>query len=168
MVTKWTYSQSVFQYSSNTAGAVAHILSPYTSESREIYLVGHDLERDISAFRDIGFDLRRISSAAHPIDSQLIHQAWRGETQGRSLKMVLTDLGIYGINFHNAGNDAVYTLQGVLAVAIEAVADQAARERGEVHVPALGREREEQLAERKRVDEERKRQAEEGEGSSAA
>ncbi len=41
------------------------------------------------------------------------------ESNPRSLGSILAELGIIGWNLHNAGNDAVYTLQAMIAIAIK-------------------------------------------------
>lgn len=73
----------------------------------------------------MGVELWGISGvASRTLDSKDMHQAWRGEPQGRSLGMVLTDLGIEHSNLHNAGNDAAYTMQAMLGVAIRERVDK--------------------------------------------
>lgn len=47
-------------------------------------------------------------------------QVSRDHPTGRSLGAVLNDLEISHTYLHNAGNDAVYTMQAMLALAIEA------------------------------------------------
>lgn len=60
------------------------------------------------------------------LDTKDMHQAWREETQGRSLVFVLQDLDIPSKNLHNAGNDAAYTLRAMLGLAVRAKTDEQA------------------------------------------
>ncbi|OHE94659.1 QDE-2-interacting protein [Colletotrichum orchidophilum] len=87
---------------------------------RNIVLLGHDLGADLGYMKKMGVELWSISGvASRTLDSKDMHQAWRAESQGRSLGMVLTDLGIAHSNLHNAGNDAAYTMQAMLGVAVK-------------------------------------------------
>lgn len=83
-------------------------------------LVGHDAKQDMQYLADIGVDLIGMRCISRVLDSQAIHLSWSNSTNGRSLQQVLVDLGLWGKNFHNAGNDAVYTLRALIGVAIEA------------------------------------------------
>jgi hypothetical protein len=52
-------------------------------------------------------------------DTTCMWRYLRRETNPRSLGSILAELGIIGWNLHNAGNDAVYTLQAMVAIAIK-------------------------------------------------
>lgn len=47
------------------------------------------------------------------------------------------DLGLVGINYHNAGNDAVYTLHALIGVAIEEKRQREIEAEGEQYKPEL-------------------------------
>lgn len=52
---------------------------------------------------------------------------WRHLTRDqnpRSLGTILGELGIIGWNLHNAGNDAAYTLQAMIGIAVKAIVDK--------------------------------------------
>ena len=105
--------------------------------SREIVLVGHDTKQDIQYLASIGVDVTEMKSITRMLDSQAIHQAWKGIDSGRSLEGVLADLGIASKHLHNAGNDAVFTLQALIGVSIEAMRQCEAEMTGEEYEPEL-------------------------------
>ncbi|KAK2011407.1 QDE-2-interacting protein [Colletotrichum eremochloae] len=91
---------------------------------RNVVLLGHDLRSDIAYLERIDVELWGIGGVmSRTLDTKDMYQAWRQETQGRSLAVVLTDLGIPHSNLHNAGNDAAYTMQAMLGLAVAARID---------------------------------------------
>ena len=53
-----------------------------------------------------------------------MYRSLKREQNPRSLGSVLADLDIMGWNLHNAGNDAAYTLQAMLAIAVKAITEK--------------------------------------------
>lgn len=100
-------------------------------------LVAHDVMQDIRYLSDIGLEIRDLQDMKGTIDTREMHQAWRDSDSGRRLQAVLADLGIASANLHNAGNNAVYTLRGVMGLAVEQVRKDEANDRNEEYVPAL-------------------------------
>jgi hypothetical protein len=49
-----------------------------------------------------------------------MYRAFRRESQPRNLGSILADLDIAGWDLHNGGNDAVYTLQAMVGIALRA------------------------------------------------
>ncbi|KAK1976119.1 QDE-2-interacting protein [Colletotrichum cereale] len=91
---------------------------------RNVVLLGHDLRSDLGYLETINVELWGIGGVmSRTLDTKDMYQAWRQETQGRSLATVLTDLGIPHSNLHNAGNDAAYTMQAMLGLAVAARVD---------------------------------------------
>ncbi|OBT84916.1 hypothetical protein VE02_06573, partial [Pseudogymnoascus sp. 03VT05] len=59
-----------------------------------------------------------------------MYRAFRREPNNSGLGKVLADLDIAGWDLHNAGNDAVYTLQAMVAIAVKSLVEkQGIRER---------------------------------------
>ncbi|KAK2058156.1 QDE-2-interacting protein [Colletotrichum caudatum] len=88
---------------------------------RNVVLLGHDLRSDIGYLERMNVELWGVGGVmSRTLDTKDMYQAWRQETQGRSLAAVLTDLGIPHSNLHNAGNDAAYTMQAMLGLAVAA------------------------------------------------
>lgn len=85
---------------------------------RNIVLVGHDLLTDVDYLRKIGYDVKNLSNRLENIDSSSMYRALRRETNRRNLGSCLADLSLTGWWLHNAGNDAAYSLQAMIAIAL--------------------------------------------------
>lgn len=85
-------------------------------KKRNIILVGHDVDADIRFLRKIGYEINNLQ-LHEACDTTTMWKALKREINPRSLAGILAELGITGWNLHNAGNDAVYTLQAMLGIA---------------------------------------------------
>jgi hypothetical protein len=88
-------------------------------EERSVVLVFHDPAADIAYLDQLGYDIYGASNIVEIVDTRTLHQHLRRRPNPAKLESVLADLGIQCHNLHNAGNDAVYTLQAMLAIAIQ-------------------------------------------------
>lgn len=88
-------------------------------KKRQLVLVGHDTKQDIQYLKQIGYDPNNLSNLIEVMDTVQMYRALMRESDPRSLGYVLADLGITGWYLHNAGNDAVYTLQAMLGIAVK-------------------------------------------------
>lgn len=109
-------------------------IKAYKKIRRNLILVGHDVASDIDYLRILGCtaldppmsnpaDIK--SSTDQPqflesIDTSNIFRVLKRNTQASSLAKVLIDLGIAGWHLHNAGNDARYTLEAMVGIALKA------------------------------------------------
>jgi DNA polymerase III alpha subunit (gram-positive type) len=128
---------STFPTKEQMPAAILDIIQPFIDAKRELILVGHDTQQDVQYLASIGIDLHGMKCVACMLDSQAIHQAWRGRDQGRGLSTVLAELGISSRNLHNAGNDAVFTLRALIGVAIEQIREESAAIEGSEYTPEL-------------------------------
>ncbi|KAL4795596.1 hypothetical protein BDV19DRAFT_389188 [Aspergillus venezuelensis] len=89
---------------------------------RHLVLVGHSLDSDIEYLRLSGVHIIEDSTGASKfaghIDTATCFQMIHGETEPRSLGAVVGELGMIGWNLHNAGNDARYTMQVLVAMMV--------------------------------------------------
>ncbi|CAL5867574.1 uncharacterized protein PFLUO_LOCUS1793 [Penicillium psychrofluorescens] len=97
----------------------------YKKGPRKVILVGHSPAGDLKRLRDAGcamftdaannefFDNRKVYDTAE------LFKSLRGETGVRSLKHILHALNILPMNLHNAGNDAHFTLEALIRMALE-------------------------------------------------
>jgi hypothetical protein len=95
---------------------------------RNIILVGHDVLTDVNYLKKIGYNIYNLSSLQELIDTSSMYRAFKREQHPRNLGSVLANLDISGWYLHNAGNDAVYTLQAMIGIAIRALLDQPDKE----------------------------------------
>ncbi|KKY35912.1 putative qde-2-interacting protein [Diaporthe ampelina] len=101
-------------------GIVEEIMSP-TSESgqlRKVVVVGHDVKQDIQYLNSLDFGVYGMENLLEVVDNQKLHQHRSKFYNGQSLCAVLAGLKISYRFLHNAGNDAVYTLQSLLRLAV--------------------------------------------------
>lgn len=82
----------------------------------KVVFVGHNVAADEQYLARLGFDLSK--EAVDVIDSEAMAMAVFRETFQSSLGKLLLRYDINGEYFHNAGNDAHYTLQLAIAIAL--------------------------------------------------
>ena len=138
MVLTKELSNSEFVRKKDMVTIIRSVLEPQTvdgltvasyAEDRKVVIVGHDVESDITAIKTLGYDIRAANKQLLEIvDTKDIHRHYRRMQNPASLEKVLMDLGILCRNLHNAGNDAVYTLQALLGLAIKKRLDSLAPE----------------------------------------
>ncbi|KAF2660903.1 hypothetical protein K491DRAFT_688019 [Lophiostoma macrostomum CBS 122681] len=100
-------------------GQIDHMLDK--NEKRNLILLGHDTMSDVQYLRTLGFDpldRLRLPNMLEVQDSAALYRVWRREPQITKLGNILYDFDITGWNLHNAGNDAVYTVQAMLGVCV--------------------------------------------------
>ncbi|KAF7901853.1 uncharacterized protein EAF01_007151 [Botrytis porri] len=98
-------------------------------QKRNIILVGHDVDADIRFLRQIGYEINNLK-LHEGCDTTLMWRALKREVNPRSLSAILADIGIAAWNLHNAGNDAVYTLQAMLGIACKHLVDRKIERKG--------------------------------------
>jgi hypothetical protein len=76
--------------------------------------------------RKIGYSVHNLAGLIDHIDTKPMWQYITRDVSPRKLVAILAELGLVGWNPHNAGNDAVYTLQAMLGIAFKHL-----KERGE-------------------------------------
>lgn len=106
------------------------ILSPKDTngKARKVVIVGHDVKQDISLLFGIDVDIYAMPGLFDIIDNQRLQQHNVKFKDPQGLSTVLDTLGIEYWYLHNGGNDAVYTLQSMLALVVrrlqKSLADQ--------------------------------------------
>jgi DNA polymerase III alpha subunit (gram-positive type) len=103
------------------------VLDP-NEPKRNIIFVGHSAGADITYLKTLGYDIHNLSNIQEIIDTALMWQGIKREYSPRNLGSVLAEIDIAGWNLHNAGNDAVYTLQAMIGIAIKQLYEREKRE----------------------------------------
>jgi hypothetical protein len=80
---------------------------------RDVIVVGHGLDNDDKYLRHLGFSISSVSNIIGNIDTQKIARP----KPPIGLQALLSALSIDAVNLHNAGNDAVYTMQAFVKIA---------------------------------------------------
>ncbi|KAL4943018.1 hypothetical protein BDV06DRAFT_235039 [Aspergillus oleicola] len=120
-ISEWTSTDDV------SRSVQAHFAHPSFFDGpdkklRPLVLVGHSLDSDIEYLRLSGVHIIEDSSGASKftdhLDTATCFQFIRGNTEPRSLGAVVGELGMTGWNLHNAGNDARYTMQVLVAMMV--------------------------------------------------
>ncbi|KAG9384768.1 hypothetical protein A1F94_004315 [Pyrenophora tritici-repentis] len=92
-----------------------------STEPRRIIFLGHDTMSDIDYLKKLQFDPSK-ENIVELMDTATMYRVWHRDQQSTGLGKILADLDIAGWNLHNAGNDAVYTVQAMLAVCVREAA----------------------------------------------
>jgi hypothetical protein len=97
-------------------------------EKRKILLVGHNPSADIDYLEKIGYSPLKCENLVEVLDTAALHRAYGHKAQSTSLSNILYEFDIVGWNLHNAGNDAAYTMQTLIAIAVRAAAQRGKKE----------------------------------------
>lgn len=87
------------------------------AERRNVVFVAHGVSNDDAYLRALGFQLSDAKNVVRQVDSQRVAGGTKKNSMG--LKRLLHHLGIKNHGLHNAGNDAAYTLQAVIVMAVK-------------------------------------------------
>ncbi|KIE02809.1 QDE-2-interacting protein, partial [Metarhizium majus ARSEF 297] len=112
------FGTSVFPRRAELVDTINATFAKYANGAHDVVLVGHDIKSDIKYLSTIGFPIDQLPGLIGNVDTQAIYRAWKDGTKSPSLGSVLVDLDIRYKNLHNAGNDAVYTLRAMVAIAV--------------------------------------------------
>ncbi|KAI0408765.1 hypothetical protein F4802DRAFT_617746 [Xylaria palmicola] len=90
-----------------------------SEDQRPVIVVGHAVKQDLNYLMQVGYNPWRVRQIIDEIDTQAMFQRMKRSPNNCNLQNVCTEMGIVGCNYHNAGNDAVYTLRAMIAMAIK-------------------------------------------------
>ncbi|KAK5636688.1 hypothetical protein RRF57_012400 [Xylaria bambusicola] len=101
-----------------------------SGDQRPVIIVGHEIQADLKFLLKIGYNPWSEPLIIDEVDTRDLFQRIRRSTDIRGLETMCTELGIFGKNYHNGGNDAVYTLQAMIAMAIKRTVEGSGRKEG--------------------------------------
>ncbi|RYP63466.1 hypothetical protein DL771_009259 [Monosporascus sp. 5C6A] len=117
-------SNSDFVSLEDIAQAVGNTIGDNVSgDKRPVILVGHDIAQDLAYLLKVGYNLWRVPHIIDEIDTKSMFQRLKRSQDGRGLETVCSELGYPGYNFHNAGNDAHFTLRSMIVMAFRQMSD---------------------------------------------
>ncbi|KAI1469361.1 uncharacterized protein F4812DRAFT_326799 [Daldinia caldariorum] len=94
-----------------------------SDDQRPVILVGHDVDRDLEYITKLGYNIWKvpqvIQTTHNPIDTLPMFYQFKDSGIGRSLGAMCEYFNLSYYNLHNAGNDATYTLQAMIAMAFK-------------------------------------------------
>ncbi|CAI7580420.1 unnamed protein product [Penicillium glandicola] len=104
-------------------------IAPHKNQKRTVILVGLDLYGDIAHLQRAGsqvfINLNETSSVIREtIDVAQLYRVAAGEDQGPGLRTLLGFLNILGLDLHNAGNDAYYTLHALVRLMLRVAGEK--------------------------------------------
>lgn len=100
-------------------------------EERNVVLLGHDPAQDIAYLEQLGYDpldRSKLPNLVEILDTASLYRAWKREANPRALGAVLYVFDVPAWHLHNAGNDARYTLQALLAICVREAGERGSRE----------------------------------------
>jgi hypothetical protein len=89
------------------------------TEKRNIIFLGHDTSTDIRYLQELDFDPMKADNILEAMDTASMYKVWNRDQQPTSLGKILAKFDIVGWKLHNAGNDAVYTVQAMLGICVK-------------------------------------------------
>ena len=95
--------------------------------NRRAIFVGHGPDADLTYLQNMGTNIARdrsgdggpTSGFLDVLDTSTLFRTYRGEANTRSLGNVLNAFDMTGWNLHNAGNDARYTMEVLIRIALK-------------------------------------------------
>lgn len=107
-------------HDSNGAGTAYTLAADQhgAEERRNVVILGHATAGDIRYLQKLGFDPTKVENIIEALDTAVMYRAWRREQQSTGLTRILRSFGIDSFYAHNAGNDAVFTVQAMLAICV--------------------------------------------------
>ncbi|KAI5926571.1 hypothetical protein F4810DRAFT_655021 [Camillea tinctor] len=114
------FGKSVFVPRKSMAEMLSQVIGEARSTTSEkpIVLVGHDVLQDLKYLKTVGYSVWGLGNVFDEADTLSMFRRVARRLNGCGLQTICDELGTSGPDFHNAGNDAVYTLRAMIAMII--------------------------------------------------
>ncbi|KAL1602559.1 hypothetical protein SLS60_005975 [Paraconiothyrium brasiliense] len=99
-------------------GQTPHADDIERGDKRNLIFLGHNTLSDVKYLQDLGFDPLVLPNLLEAQDSAILFRVWQREEQTTKLSKILERFNIDHYGLHNAGNDAMYTVQCFLAICV--------------------------------------------------
>ncbi|KAI1634129.1 hypothetical protein F4809DRAFT_542890 [Biscogniauxia mediterranea] len=114
------FGKSVFVPRMGMARVLGQVIGENRSMGKKpVILVGHDVKQDLKYLKKVGYNVWRLAHVLDEADTLWMFQRIARRQKGCGLETICHELGTSGLDFHNAGNDAVYTLRAMIAMIIK-------------------------------------------------
>ncbi|KAK0748659.1 hypothetical protein B0T21DRAFT_279486 [Apiosordaria backusii] len=124
---RFDFGQSEFVWGKD----IPQILKFLVNDSpHQVVLVFHESAADIKFLQTINYNIYEANNVLEIVDTKDLYQYVIRSPNQPSLDTVCEYLGIQTRNLHNAGNDAVYTLQAMVGLAVKQRQESLRRARG--------------------------------------
>lgn len=112
--------ESMIDYKQNTSNACEGSSATIIEKKyRNVVLLSHGGRSDMSVLKQLGLDIQDILPIIAVIDTEFIGKAVFKTSKGPSLSTLLERLGCPWGKLHNAGNDAMFVMNVLLALAVK-------------------------------------------------
>ncbi|KAI1374540.1 hypothetical protein F4677DRAFT_160415 [Hypoxylon crocopeplum] len=117
---KFGFGDTEFVRLGDIGRTIGGIIGDYqSSDKRPVVMVGHDIGQDLKYLQKVGYNIWRVPYFSDEMDTKSMFQRVEKSSDGRALATICEDLGIPGRYFHNAGNDATYTLRAMVVMTVK-------------------------------------------------
>ncbi|EMR68364.1 putative qde-2-interacting protein [Eutypa lata UCREL1] len=114
----FNFGQSELIPLKSIAQRISDIIGDGDSEDkRPVILVGHGMGQDLTYLHKLGYNVWRVPQIQDEVDTSSMYQRLEQAQHGRGLETMCRELNHPGYDFHNAGNDAYFTLQSMIVMA---------------------------------------------------
>ncbi|KAF3059706.1 hypothetical protein GL218_04581 [Daldinia childiae] len=114
---QFNFGRSEFVGENETGKVISKIIGDNESpDQRPVIIVGHAVSQDLSYLKKLGYNIWQAPQFIDEMDTRSMFQYLEKTTDGRGLKTICERLGLLCRDFHNAGNDATYTLRAMIGI----------------------------------------------------
>ena len=152
------YSKKTFTPSESTWPVIGEKVETQPEEKRKVILLGHDVGQDIAYLQNIGFSVLNRGGLLGPLDTAAMMRAYTRDPNPTALVKILYHFDQQGWRPHNAGNDAVYTMWAMLAIAVRSATERGSEEVEKKYAETL------EISTAEAVEQARRRVSDESEG----